>query len=195
MTQQTSDETTTPEEILEDAAHRMSRSVEILKRELTTVRTGRATPSLVENLMAEYYGTPTALNQLATISAPEAQLILIQPWDRQSLQDIERAILKSPLGLNPSNDGTIIRLPIPPLSQERRQELVKTLSKTVEEGKVAVRNVRRDAQDKLRAMERSKELSQDENLRAQAQLQKTTDTHTSEIDRFWESKVEDMMKL
>lgn len=195
MTQKTSDETKTPEEILEDAAHRMSRSVEILKRELNTVRTGRATPALVENLMVEYYGTPTPLNQLATISAPEAQLILIQPWDKQSLQDVERTILRSPLGLNPSNDGSIIRLPIPPLSQERRQELVKTLGKTVEEGKVAVRNVRRDAQDKLRALERNKEVSQDENQRAQAQLQKTTDTHTAEIDRFWESKVEEMMKL
>lgn len=195
MTRTTSDEAATPEAILEDATHRMFQSLEFLKRDLNTVRTGRATPALVDNLMVEYYGTLTPLNQLASVSAPEAQLILIQPWDKQSIQDIERSIMKSPLNLNPSNDGSIIRLPIPPLSQERRQELVKTLGKTVEQGKIAVRNVRRDAQDKLRALERIKTISQDENQRAQTSLQKTTNTHTAEIDRFWNSKVEEMMKL
>ncbi len=190
-----SDDAPTPEDILKDADRRMSMSIEFLKRELQTVRTGRATPSLVENLTAEYYGTPTPLGQMATISAPDAQLILIQPWDRQSLQEIEKAILKSPTGLNPSNDGSVIRIPVPPLSQERRQELVKSLGKTVEDGKVAVRNVRRDAQDKLRTLERNKDISQDENQRAQTQLQKTTDTHITEIDQFWKSKVEEMMTV
>jgi len=190
-----SDDAPTPEDILKDADRRMSMSIEFLKRELQTVRTGRATPSLVENLTAEYYGTPTPLGQMATISAPDAQLILIQPWDRQSLQEIEKAIIKSPTGLNPSNDGSVIRIPVPPLSQERRQELVKSLSKTVEDGKVAVRNVRRDAQDKLRTLERNKDISQDENQRAQTQLQKTTDTHITEIDQFWKSKVEEMMTV
>lgn len=190
-----SDDAPTPEDILKDADRRMSMSIEFLKRELQTVRTGRATPSLVENLTAEYYGTPTPLGQMATISAPDAQLILIQPWDRQSLQEIEKAIIKSPTGLNPSNDGSVIRIPVPPLSQERRQELVKSLSKTVEDGKVAVRNVRRDAQDKLRKLERNKDISQDENQRAQTQLQKTTDTHITEIDQFWKSKVEEMMTV
>lgn len=190
-----SDDAPTPEDILKDADRRMSMSIEFLKRELQTVRTGRATPSLVENLTAEYYGTPTPLSQMATISAPDAQLILIQPWDRQSLQEIEKAIIKSPTGLNPSNDGSVIRIPVPPLSQERRQELVKSLSKTVEDGKVAVRNVRRDAQDKLRKLERNKDISQDENQRAQTQLQKTTDTHITEIDQFWKSKVEEMMTV
>ena len=190
MTSETSDEA-----ILENAAHRMSQSVEFLKRDLNTVRTGRATPALVDNLMVEYYGTLTPLNHLASISAPEAQLILIQPWDKQSIQDIERSIMKSPLNLNPSNDGSIIRLPIPPLSQERRHELVKTLGKTVEQSKTAVRNVRRDAQDKLRALEKMKAISQDENQRAQASLQETTNKHTAEIESFWDSKVEEMMKL
>jgi ribosome recycling factor len=190
-----SDDAPTPEDILKDADRRMSMSIEFLKRELQTVRTGRATPSLVENLTAEYYGTPTPLGQMATISAPDAQLILIQPWDRQSLQEIEKAIIKSPTGLNPSNDGSVIRIPVPPLSQERRQELVKSLGKTVEDGKVAVRNVRRDAQDKLRTLERNKDISQDENQRAQTQLQKTTDTHITEIDQFWKSKVEEMMTV
>ncbi len=190
-----SDDAPTPEDILKDADRRMSMSIEFLRRELQTVRTGRATPSLVENLTAEYYGTPTPLGQMATISAPDAQLILIQPWDRQSLQEIEKAIIKSPTGLNPSNDGSVIRIPVPPLSQERRQELVKSLSKTVEDGKVAVRNVRRDAQDKLRTLERNKDISQDENQRAQTQLQKTTDTHITEIDQFWKSKVEEMMTV
>lgn len=190
-----SDDAPTPEDILKDADRRMSMSIEFLRRELQTVRTGRATPSLVENLTAEYYGTPTPLGQMATISAPDAQLILIQPWDRQSLQEIEKAIIKSPTGLNPSNDGSVIRIPVPPLSQERRQELVKSLGKTVEDGKVAVRNVRRDAQDKLRTLERNKDISQDENQRAQTQLQKTTDTHITEIDQFWKSKVEEMMTV
>ena len=190
-----SDDAPTPEDILKDADRRMSMSIEFLRRELQTVRTGRATPSLVENLTAEYYGTPTPLGQMATISAPDAQLILIQPWDRQSLQEIEKAIIKSPTGLNPSNDGSVIRIPVPPLSQERRQELVKSLSSKVEDGKVAVRNVRRDAQDKLRTLERNKDISQDENQRAQTQLQKTTDTHITEIAQFWKSKVEEMMTV
>jgi ribosome recycling factor len=190
-----SDDAPTPEDILKDADRRMSMSIEFLKRELQSVRTGRATPSLVENLTAEYYGTPTPLGQMATISAPDAQLILIQPWDRQSLQEIEKAILKSSTGLNPTNDGSVIRIPVPPLSQERRQDLVKSLGSKVEDGKVAVRNVRRDAQDKLRTLERNKDISQDENQRAQTQLQKTTDTRISEIDQFWKSKVEEMMTV
>ena len=183
------------EMVIEDATQKMDGAVAHARREFSTVRTGRATPSLVENLTAEYYGTPTPLGQMATISAPDAQLILIQPWDRQSLQEIEKAIIKSPTGLNPSNDGSVIRIPVPPLSQERRQELVKSLGKTVEDGKVAGRNVRRDAQDKLRTLERNKDISQDENQRAQTQLQKTTDTHITEIDQFWKSKVEEMMTV
>lgn len=189
------DDTPTREEILKDASRRMKVSIEFLKRDMQSVRTGRATPSLVENLTADYYGTPTPLSQMSTISAPDAQLIMIQPWDRQSLMEIEKAILKSPTGLNPSNDGSVIRVPVPPLSQERRQELVKSLGRKVEDSKVAVRNVRRDAQEKLRVLERNKEISQDENQRAQTQLQKITDSHVTEIDQFWKSKVEEMLTV
>ena len=185
----------TPEDILKDASRRMDMAIEFLKRDLQAVRTGRASPSLVENLQADYYGVPTPLNQMATISAPDAQLITIQPWDRTALQAIEKAIQQSPNGLNPSNDGAIIRVPIPPLSQERREELVKSLGRKVEDGKVAVRNVRRDAQDKLRSLERGKEISQDENKRAQGQLQNTTNSHVEEIDRFWKSKIDEMLTV
>ena len=189
------DDTPTPEEILKEGSRRMDMAIEFLKRDMQSVRTGRATPSLVENLTANYYGTPTPLGQMSTISAPDAQLIMIQPWDRQSLTEIEKAIMKSPTGLNPSNDGSIIRVPVPPLSQERRQELVKSLGRKVEDSKVAVRNVRRDSQDKLRILEKNKEISQDENQRAQTQLQKITDNHVTKIDQFWKSKVEEMMTV
>ena len=188
-------DTPTPEEVLKDASRRMDMAIEFLKRDLQAVRTGRASPALVESLTADYYGVPTPLNQMATISAPDAQLITIQPWDRTALKAIERAIQQSPTGLNPSNDGAIIRVPIPPLSQERRQELVKSLGRKVEDGKVAVRNVRRDAQDKLRTLERNKEISQDENKRAQGQLQNTTNDHVGEIDRFWKSKTDEIMTV
>ena len=189
------DEALGPDALLEDANSRMTKSVEVLKRELNAVRTGRATPTLVEHLLVDYYGVPTALNQLATISTPEAQLILVQPWDRQAIDGIERSLLKSSLGLNPSNDGNLIRIPIPHLSQERRKELVRSLGKEVEEGKVAVRNIRRDAQERLRALERNKSISQDENQRAQGQLQKITDAHIAQIDQSWEVKVEEMMQV
>jgi ribosome recycling factor len=185
----------TPEEILKDASRRMDMAIEFLRRDLQSVRTGRASPALVENLAADYYGVPTPLGQMATISAPDAQLLTIQPYDRTALRAIERAIQQSPTGLNPSNDGVIIRVPIPPLSQERRQELVKSLGQKVEDGKVAVRNVRRDAQDKLRSLERNKEISKDENQRAQGQLQKTTNSHVEKIDRFWKSKTDEMMTV
>ncbi len=185
----------TPEEILKDASRRMDMAIEFLRRDLQSVRTGRASPALVENLAADYYGVPTPLGQMATISAPDAQLLTIQPYDRTALRAIERAIQQSPTGLNPSNDGVIIRVPIPPLSQERRQQLVKSLGQKVEDGKVAVRNVRRDAQDKLRSLERNKEISKDENQRAQGQLQKTTNSHVEEIDRFWKSKTDEMMTV
>ena len=185
----------TPEEVLKDASRRMDMAIEFLKRDLQSVRTGRASPSLVENLTADYYGVPTPLNQMATISAPDAQLITIQPYDRTALQAIEKAIQQSPSGLNPANDGVIIRVPIPPLSQERRQELVKSLGRKVEDGKVAVRNVRRDAQDKLRTLERNKDISQDENKRAQGQLQNATNSHVEEIDRFWKSKTDEILTV
>jgi ribosome recycling factor len=182
-------------QVLADADNRMKKAVEVLRRELATLRTGRASPALVENLMVDYYGVPTPLGQLATISVPEARLIIIQPWDRQALPMIEKGILKSDLGLNPVNDGRVIRVPIPPLTEERRRELVRILKKRVEEGKVAVRNVRRDALDQLREMERGKAISQDENRRAQEQLQRVTDAHIAQIDQLSSAKEAEIMQV
>jgi ribosome recycling factor len=185
----------TPEEILKDASRRMDMAIEFLKRDLQSVRTGRASPALVESLTADYYGVPTPLNQMATISAPEARLIMVQPWDRQSLREIEKSLLKSDMGFNPSNDGTIIRIPIGLLSQERRKELVRVLKKRIEDGKIAVRNVRRDALEHLRSMERNKVLSQDNNRRAQERLQKTTDSYIAQMDQVSVEKETEIMQV
>ncbi|MCE2404886.1 MAG: ribosome recycling factor [Dehalococcoidia bacterium] len=183
------------EEVLKDASSRMTKAVDALQRDLASLRTGRATPALLENVSVDYYGVPTPLGQLATISVPEARLITIQPWDRQSLREIEKSLLKSDLGFNPSNDGTIIRVPVPPLSQERRRDLVRVLKKKVEDGKVAVRNVRRDAMERQRSMERNKVISQDETRRAQDQLQKATDAHVRQMDRVLETKEAEIMEV
>lgn len=189
------DSAPTVSQVLADANDRMRKSVEALKHELATVRTGRASPALLEGLLVEYFGTPTPLNQLATISVPEARLIVVQPWDRQAMGAIEKAILKSELGLNPSNDGRVVRVPIPPLSEERRREMVRLLRRKVEEGKVALRNIRRDAQDKLRTLERDKAASQDECRRALEQLQKLIDARTEEMDRLAAAKEAEVMQV
>ena len=182
-------------DVLADANDRMGKAVEALNRELTGIRTGRASPSLVENVQVNYYGTPTPLNQLATISVPEARLIVIQPWDKGALQNIERGILSSDMGLNPSNDGNVIRIPIPPLSEERRLEMVRLLGRRVEGGKVAVRNVRRDALDQLRSLERSKQISEDDGRDAQEELQRITDARIEEIDQLAEAKEAEIMQV
>jgi ribosome recycling factor len=174
---------------------KMGRSVEALKRELNSLRTSRATPSLVENISVDYYGTPTPLNQLASISAPDARAIMVQPWDRQSLSEIEKSLMRSEMGFNPSNDGNIITVPIPPLNQERRQDLVRLLKRKIEDSKVAVRNVRREGVDNLRKMERDKSISQDENRRTQDQLQKATDAHIRQIDEIGTAKEVEIMQV
>lgn len=185
----------TPEEVLADVERRMNRSIEALERELATLRTGRATPSLVENLSVDYYGSPTPLKQIASISAPDARAIMIQPWDRQALRDIERSLMQSEMGFNPSNDGNVITVPIPPLNQERRQELVRLLKRKIEEGKVSVRNVRRDGLESLRKMERDKAISQDQNRRSQDQLQKTTDSFIRSMDQVSTAKEAEIMQV
>jgi ribosome recycling factor len=185
----------TPEEVLADVERRMNRSIEALERELATLRTGRATPSLVENLSVDYYGSPTPLKQIASISAPDARAIMIQPWDRQALRDIERSLMQSEMGFNPSNDGNVITVPIPPLNQERRQELVRLLKRKIEEGKVSVRNVRRDGLESLRKMERDKAISQDQNRRSQDQLQKTTDSFIRNMDQVSTAKEAEIMQV
>ena len=173
----------------------MDRTIDALRRELNNLRTGRATPSMVEDLLVDYYGTPTPLKQLATISAPDSRAILVQPWDKQALKDIERGLLKSEGGFNPSNDGNIITVPIPPLTQERRQGMVKTLKRKIEDGKVSLRNVRRDAVDTLRKMEKDKSISQDENRRSQDSVQKTTDAHTKSIEEIGSNKEAEILQV
>ena len=174
--------------ILQDTEQKMQKSVELLRRELANIRTGRAAPGLVEHIKVEYAGVPTPLNQLAGISAPEARLLVIQPWDRSSIHSIEKAILKSDLGLTPISDGNVIRLSIPQLTEERRQEMVKSVRKIVEERKVAIRNLRRDAMDELKKLEKIKDISQDDHKRAQTQLQKLTDISIADAEQTGQDK-------
>ena len=194
-TKKNPDNPTTTDDVLLDVEDKMDKAVEALKRDLNTLRTGRATPSLIENISVDYYGTPTPLKQIASISAPDARAILVQPWDRQSLREIEKSLMKSDMGFNPSNDGNIVTVPIPPLTTERRQDLVKVLKRKIEEGKVSVRNVRRGGQDTLRRMEKDKLASQDQVRRAQDQLQKTTDEHTKTMDQVAAAKEAEIMQV
>ena len=185
----------TVEELMDDTELRMTGAVEALRRQLNVIRTGRASPALVENLAVDYYGAPTPLNQLATISVPEARSLMIQPWDKQSIRDVERSILTSDLGLTPNNDGTTIRLNIPQLTEERRRDLVRLVGRKVEDAHVVARNVRRDTLDKLRRLERDKELSQDESRRAQGDLQKVTDRYIEEMDVLKTHKDNEVMEI
>lgn len=183
------------DDVLADAKDRMSKAVEALRKELATVRTGRAHPGLIEHLRVDYYGAPTPLNQLATINVPEPRLLTIQPWDHRSLGAIEKAILKSDLGLNPNNDGNIIRLVIPQLTEERRKELAKVVRKKVEEGRVAIRNVRRDRHDELRRLQKEEHISEDAQYLAQEELQKLTDDFIKEIERVGEEKEAELLAV
>lgn len=183
------------QEQLNDAKTRMQRAIEALRHELASVRTGRASPGLVEHLRVDYYGAPTPLNQLATISTPDARLIVIQPYDRGAMGGIEKAILKSDLGLTPSNDGTVIRLSIPPLTEDRRRELAKHVRKRVEDARVAVRNVRRDVHDHMRKLEHEHTISQDELHRSETELQKLTDEQIKEVDKVGEAKEQELLTV
>ena len=185
----------TTETVLADVDRRMDRAIDALHRDLNSLRTGRATPSLIENVTVDYYGVPTPLKQIASISAPDARAILVQPWDKQALREIEKSLLKSEMGFNPTNDGNNIIVPIPPLNQERRQDLVRLLKKKIEDGKVSIRNVRRDGQENIRKMERDKAISQDQSRRAQEQLQKATDGHTKIIDQVATAKESEIMQV
>src|SRR5579859_1880679 len=182
-------------DVFADVEHRMNKAVEALQRELQTVRTGRASPALVERLAVDYYGAPTPLQSLASIHATDARTLSIQPYDRKALGDIEKAIQKSDLGLNPTNDGTVIRLVIPALTEERRKELVKVVHKKVDEAKVAVRNIRRDAHDKLRDQEKKKEISADDLKRGADRLQKLTDKFIEDLDGVGHAKEREIMEV
>lgn len=183
-----------PQSIKTSAETRMDKAIQNLKKDLSTLRAGRATPSLLDRVQVEYYGAPTALNQLANINTPDTRTLLIQPWDKSSLSEIERAIMKSDLGLTPSNDGTTIRLSIPALTEERRVDLVKTTKKYGEEAKVAIRNIRRDANDDIKKMEKN-EISEDESRRHQDDIQKTTDKFIAEVDKVLAAKEKEIMEV
>ncbi len=185
----------TTEEVLAETNSRMDKSVESLQRELGTIRTGRASPALVDNLMVDYYGVPTPLNQLASISIPEARVLMIQPWDKQSMKEVEKSIQKSDLGLVPNNDGTAIRINIPTLTEERRKDLVRLVGRKVEDGLVSVRNIRRDSVDQFRDMEKNKEMSQDDSRRAQDQLQTITDSFSNQMNTLKEEKEAEVMEV
>ena len=173
----------------------MQKTVEIVKREFGSLRAGRATPALLDKILVNYYGTPTPVNQLATISVPEPRLLVIQPWDRSVTAEIEKAILKSDLGINPSSDGNVIRLTIPQLTQERRQELVKQVRKKAEEGRVAIRNVRREAKELIEQLEEEGEVSEDDARRALEELQKLTDEFIGQLDRLLEAKEKEILEV
>jgi len=182
-------------DILQNIGEKMQTSVGGLKKELATIRTGHATPALIEHVKVEYAGVPTPLNQIASISAPEARLLVIQPWDKSSIHSIEKAILKSDLGLNPSSDGNVIRISIPQLSEERRQELIKVVRKRIEERRIAVRNLRHEAMNELKSLEKDKEISQDEHKRVLNQLQKLTDSFIGDIEQIGRDKEIELMEV
>ena len=179
----------------ETAERKMKRAVEALQHDLAGVRTGRASPALLERVQVDYFGAPTPLNAVATINVPEPRLLVIQPWDKKMLPVIEKAIQKSDLGVTPNSDGNVVRLAIPPLTEERRRDLVKVVHKRVEEARVAIRNCRRDAIDDLRKAERDKQVSEDEVKRAQDRLQKLTDGFIGQVDEVGRRKESEVMEI
>jgi ribosome recycling factor len=183
------------DDIKRDADSRMARALDALERDLMAIRTGRAATALVERIPVEYYGTSTPLNQLASISVPEAHTITIQPWDRSALGAIEKAIMKSEVGLTPNVDGTSVRLNIPPLTEERRKDLVKLVHKRMEEARVEIRNHRRDVGDEIKRLEKSGDLTSDDSRREQDVLQKVTDRWTAEVDRVGKHKETEIMEV
>ena len=182
-------------EIITDADHKMARAVEAMERDFGGIRTGRASTSLVERIHVEYYGTSTPLNQLAGISVPEAHQIVIQPWDRGVLSAIEKAILKSDIGLTPNVDGTVVRLNIPPLTEERRKDIVKSVHKRMEDARIEIRNIRREANDGIKKEERDGELGTDEARREVDQLQKLTDRVIADVDRLGDVKEQEVLEV
>jgi ribosome recycling factor len=183
------------DELLEDARERMVKSVEAAQHEFTTVRTGRASPSLLDRVVVDYYGAQTPLNQLATISAPEARLLSVQPYDKSSIKSIEKAINESDIGITPSNDGNVIRLVVPELTEERRRDLVKVVRNLAEEGRVAIRNVRRDTMQHLRELKAEGEAGSDDEHRAEVELQKLTDARIADVDHALKAKEEEILEI
>lgn len=183
-----------PQAVKKNAEERMEKAIGALKRDLATLRAGRATPALLDRVQVEYYGAPTPVAQLANINTPDSRTLFIQPWDKSSIAAIEKAIMKSDLGLTPSNDGSAIRITLPPLTEERRSELVKTTKKFGEDAKVAIRNIRRDANDDIKKLEKTT-ISEDESRRHQEDIQKTTDRFIAEVDKVLVAKEKEIMEV
>lgn len=182
-------------DILADSDNRMKKAVEVVREEFVKIRTGKATTALLDGVKVDYYGTMTPLKQVANVSTPDVHTIAIQPWEKGMIQVIEKAILNANLGLNPTNDGNMVRVPIPPLNEERRKELVKLIKKFAEDGRIAVRNVRRDAIEHLKKTEKQEHISEDERKRGEQEVQKQTDRHIKEIDHLIEMKEKEIMEV
>lgn len=185
----------TTKEVLHQTEEKMKKSLEAMNREFMEIRTGRANPTLVEGMHIDYYGTPTLLKQLSSISAPDAHLLVIQPWDITAIAEIEKAIMKSNLGITPSNDGKVVRLSLPPLSKERRQELAKVVHKMSEEGRVSLRTIRRDAKEAVERLEKDKAISEDDKFRSIDELQKLVDKYIAKIDELLKSKEKEILEF
>jgi ribosome recycling factor len=184
-----------PKELIRETREKMEKSLEASADELSSIRTGRATLSLLDGISVDYYGSKSPINQVASISIPEARLMVIQPWDKSMLGTIERALLKADLGLNVNNDGNVVRITVPELTEERRKELVKHVKKLSEEGKIAIRNIRRETNDVLKKMEKSGELPEDDSRREQSEVQELTDEYIEKIDEMVEAKEKEIMEF
>lgn len=184
-----------PKQVISNTKEKMTKAIQAYTRELSTIRAGRASASLLDRVVVDYYGAPTPINQLASVSVPEARLLVIQPYDKSIVSEVEKAILKSDLGLTPSNDGTLIRLAVPALTEERRKELVKQVKKEAEAAKVAIRNIRRDANDDLKKLEKNGKISEDDLRGYSDDVQKMTDEHINKIDQITKTKEQDIMEV
>ncbi|MBI5196919.1 MAG: ribosome recycling factor [Nitrospirae bacterium] len=182
-------------EVKKKLTEKMEKTLEALKKDLSSIRTGRASLSILDGLTVDYYGTPTPLNQVATLAVPESRLITIQPWEPKLIPEIEKAIQKSDLGLNPANDGKIVRVPIPPLTEERRQQIIKHVHKRAEEARVAVRNIRRDGNDEIKKLQKEKHISEDDVKKSTDEIQKITDSYIKRIDEIMSHKEKELMEI
>jgi ribosome recycling factor len=182
-------------DVIKEARPRMEGAVEDLRKKLASIRTGRAAVSILDNVVVDYYGTPTPLNQMASVHAPEPQMLTVQPWDQTQIGAIEKAIRAADLGLNPSYDGKLVRVPVPPLTEERRRQLARQIHDVAEEHRTAIRNVRRDSNDRLKRMLKDKQISEDAERDALSEIQKLTDTHIGKIDEFAKSKEQEILNV
>ena len=182
-------------EAIKTAGAKMDKTIEIIEKDLSTLRAGRANPQILDKITVDYYGTPTALNQVGNISSPEPRMLVIAPWEPKMISEIEKAIQKSDLGINPSNDGKVIRLVVPELNEERRKELCKQVKKQIEEGKVAIRNTRRDTMDQIKKMKKDSAITEDDLKQAETEMQKVTDAHIKTLDKVGADKEKEIMSI